>query len=157
MFSSNCSLTTLFLNKENENANTECHAMFIPFKSNLNSNQSSFIFLLFGSCSLARSSHPEVFCKKGVARNFTKFTGKHLRQSLFFNKVAGLGPKACIFIKKRPWYRYFHVKFEKFLRIPFLIEHLWWLLLFSIITSCLSKVKVFPITLAWLSTFAWKL
>ena len=22
--------------------------------------------------------------------NFTKFTGKHLRQSLFFNKVAGL-------------------------------------------------------------------
>ena len=27
---------------------------------------------------------------KGVLRNFTKFTGKHLRQSLFFNKVAGL-------------------------------------------------------------------
>ena len=32
-----------------------------------------------------RSSRPEVFCKKGVLRNFTKFTGKHLRQSLFFN------------------------------------------------------------------------
>ena len=30
---------------------------------------------------------------KGVLRNFTKFTGKHLRQSLFFNKVAGLRPK----------------------------------------------------------------
>ena len=28
--------------------------------------------------------------KKGVLRNFTKFTGKHLCQSLFFNKVAGL-------------------------------------------------------------------
>ena len=28
---------------------------------------------------------PEVFCKKGVLRNFTKFTGKHLCQSLFFN------------------------------------------------------------------------
>ena len=27
--------------------------------------------------------------KKGVLRNFGKFTGKHLRQSLFFNKVAG--------------------------------------------------------------------
>ena len=38
-----------------------------------------------------KSSRPEVFCKKGVLRNFTKFTGKHLRQSLFFNKVAGLG------------------------------------------------------------------
>ena len=29
-----------------------------------------------------------MFCKKGVLRNFTKFTGKQLWQSLFFNKVA---------------------------------------------------------------------
>ena len=36
------------------------------------------------------SSRPEVLCKKGVLRNFAKFTGKHLSQSLFFNKVAGL-------------------------------------------------------------------
>ena len=36
-----------------------------------------------------RSSRPEVFCKKGVLRNSAKFTGKHLCQSLFFNKVAG--------------------------------------------------------------------
>ena len=28
--------------------------------------------------------------KKGVLGNFTKFTGKHLCQSLAFNKVAGL-------------------------------------------------------------------
>ena len=28
--------------------------------------------------------------KKGVLRNFAKFTGKPLCQSLFFNKVAGL-------------------------------------------------------------------
>ena len=34
---------------------------------------------------------PEAFCKKGVLRNFVKFTGKHLSQSLFFNHVAGLG------------------------------------------------------------------
>ena len=33
-----------------------------------------------------RSSRPELFCKKGVLRNFAKFTGKHLCQSLFFNK-----------------------------------------------------------------------
>ena len=38
-----------------------------------------------------------------------------------------------------------------------MIEHLWWLLLFSIIPSCLSKVKVSPITRTWLSTFTWKL
>ena len=30
-----------------------------------------------------------MFCEKGVLRNFAKFTGKHLCQSLFFNKVAG--------------------------------------------------------------------
>ena len=60
---------------------------------------------------ITRSSRPEVFCKKGVLRNFTKFTGKHLCQSLFFNKVAGL--------------RRFPVNFVKFLRTPFFIEHLW--------------------------------
>ena len=42
--------------------------------------------------SLDRSSRLEVFWKKGVLRNFTKMTGKHLCQSLFFNKVAGLRP-----------------------------------------------------------------
>ena len=35
-----------------------------------------------------RGSRPEVFCKKGALRNFTKFTGKHLCQSLFFRLVA---------------------------------------------------------------------
>ena len=38
----------------------------------------------------SRSSRPEVFCKKGVRRNFVKFSGKHLCHSLFFNKVVGL-------------------------------------------------------------------
>ena len=37
-----------------------------------------------------RSSRQEVFCNKDVLKNLTKFTGKHLCQSLFFNKVAGL-------------------------------------------------------------------
>ena len=36
-----------------------------------------------------RRGHHEVFCKD-VIKNFAKFTGKHLCQSLFFNKVAGL-------------------------------------------------------------------
>ena len=49
-----------------------------------------------------RSSRPEVFYKKGVLRNFAKFTGKRLCQSLFF---------------------------AKFVRTAFLTEHLGWLLL----------------------------
>ena len=47
-----------------------------------------------------RSSHQRCSVEKGVLKNFTKFKAKHLRQSLFFNKVAGLRPKACNFIKK---------------------------------------------------------
>ena len=66
-----------------------------------------------------RSSRSEVYYKKSVLRNFAKFKWKHLRQRLFFNKVASL---------KRLWHRCFPVKFEKFLRTPFLTEHLWWLL-----------------------------
>ena len=35
-----------------------------------------------------RSSHQVVFCKKGVLKNFAKFTGKHLHKSCFFDKVS---------------------------------------------------------------------
>ena len=56
-----------------------------------------------------RSSGPEVFCKVVVLNNFTKFTGKHLCLSIFFNKLAG--------------------KFVKFLRTSISIKYLWSLLL----------------------------
>ena len=42
--------------------------------------------------------------KKGVIRNFTKFTRKHLCQSLFFNKVVGLSTAfvyTAVFAQKR--------------------------------------------------------
>ena len=39
-----------------------------------------------------RRSHRRCSVRKVVLRNFGKFTGKHLCQSLFFNKVAGLRP-----------------------------------------------------------------
>ena len=42
--------------------------------------------------SIARSNHRSCSIKKDVLKNFSKFTGKHLCQSLFFNKVAGLRP-----------------------------------------------------------------
>ena len=40
-----------------------------------------------------RSNHQRCSVRKGVLRNFTKFTGKHQCQSLFFNKVTGLRPE----------------------------------------------------------------
>ena len=75
----------------------------------------------------SRSSRLEAFCKEGVLTNFAKFTGKHLCQSLFFNKVAALRPATLL--KKRLWHRCFPVNFAKFLRTPFLTEHPGWLLL----------------------------
>ena len=81
----------------------------------------AFFFSNYGS------SCPEVFYKKDVLRNFAKFTGKHLCRTLFFTKVAGLRPTTLF--KKRLWHRCFPVDFAKFLRAPFLTEHLRWLLL----------------------------
>ena len=70
-------------------------------------------FLVFEAINKARyrSSHQKCSMKKGVLRNFTKFTGKHLCQSLFFNKVA--------LLKKGLWHRCFLVNFVKALRTPF--------------------------------------
>ena len=54
--------------------------------------------------------------RKGVLRNFAKFTGKHLCQSPLFNTVAG-----CLQIYlKKTLTRCFPVNFAKFLRIHFL-------------------------------------
>ena len=63
------------------------------------------------------STQPRCSMKKGVLRNFTKFTEKHLCQGLFFNKVAGL--RSPTLFKGRLWHRCFPVNFAKFLRTPF--------------------------------------
>ena len=45
-----------------------------------------------------RSSHQRCSERKGVLRNFAKFTEKHLCQSFFFNKVVGLRPVYTLFV-----------------------------------------------------------
>ena len=57
-----------------------------------------------------RSSRPEVFCKKVVLKNFGKFTGKRLCQSLYFDKVAG---QASNFIKIETLAQVFSCEFSK--------------------------------------------
>ena len=74
---------------------------------------------------LDRSSQQRCSMKKGVLRNFTKFTGKHLCQSLFFNKVAGLRPEACNFIKKETLAQVFSCEFCEISKNTFFTEHLW--------------------------------
>ena len=69
-----------------------------------------------------KNSHRRCSVKKGVLRNLTKFTGKHLCQSLFFNRVAGA---ACNFIKKRFLHRCFPVNFAKIFKNTYFTKHLW--------------------------------
>ena len=56
-----------------------------------------------------RSSHQRCSIKIGLLKNFLKFAGKHLCQSLF---------QVCNIIKIRLWHRSFPVNFAKFLRTP---------------------------------------
>ena len=70
----------------------------------------------------ARSSYRRCSGRKGVFRNFAKFTGKHLRQSLIFNKVAGL---TCNFIKKGTLAQVFSCEFCKISKNAFFTEYLW--------------------------------
>ena len=77
--------------------------------------------------------------RKDVLRNFAKFTGKHLFQSLYFNKVPGLRPATSL--KKRVWHRCFPVNFAKFLRTPFLQNTSGRLILVFILCFTVSKKK----------------
>ena len=91
-----------------------------------------------------RSSHPEVLCKKDVLKNFAKFKGKHLHQSLFFNKITDLRPAALL--KKGLRHRCFPLK------NTFFIETLRWLLLkvFLLFDIC-SAERPSPICLRGLA------
>ena len=64
------------------------------FKTELTDKYKEIIFenICRSYCNIDRSSRPEVFCKKGVLRNFAKITGKYQCQSLFYDKVAGPRP-----------------------------------------------------------------
>ena len=88
-----------------------------------------FVSLLFTEAVVRRCSVKKVFIK-----TFTKFTGKHLYQSFFLNKVVGL--RFGTLFKKRLWYRCFHVNYAKFLRTPIFIEHLRLLLFLMFRDSC---------------------
>ena len=64
---------------------------------------------------------PEVFCKKGILRNFAKFTGNHLCQSLYFNKIADLRPAT---LDSGTLAQVFSCEFCKIFKNNFFTEHL---------------------------------
>ena len=73
---------------------------------------------------LQRGHSSEAAAKKGVFKNFSKFSRKHLCQSLFFNKVAGLKPATLL---KRDMAQVFLYEFYKIFKSSFFIKHLRWL------------------------------
>ena len=77
----------------------------------------------------------EVFCKKGVYKNFGKFAGKHF---LVFEEIVGLRP--AILIKKIPTQMFFY-KFCEIFKYTFFIEHFWWLLLVVKLEELLLSIK----------------
>ena len=90
----------------------QCHTTGTINPQTYISKDREYLYILY------RSSHRRCSLKKGVLGNFTKFTGKHLYQSHFFNKVASLRPATLL--KKRLWHRCFPMNFAKFLKTPFL-------------------------------------
>ena len=90
----------------------------LPFKSSFHNKKEN---TSMSEAVVQRCSVKKVFLE------IEQFTEKHLCQSLIFNKVAG--PRPATLLNKRLWHRCFPVNFMKFLRAPFYIEHLWWLLL----------------------------
>ena len=74
-------------------------------------------------------THPPSYTEAVVQRCYVK--------KVFFNKVAGL--RLATLLKKRIWHWCFPVNFTKFLRTPFYIEHLWWLLLHIL---CLHFLRI---------------
>ena len=84
---------------------------------------------------------------KKVLKNFEKFTGKYLCQSLFFNKVAELRPATSL--KRRLWNRCFPVNFVKTLRILFFTEHRWWLFLSDFLQPLCYNNRHFEIGFLW--------
>ena len=73
----------------------------------------SIIFLSWQSPLKSKSSHPEVFCKKGVFRNFAKLTGNTCARVSFLIKLQQSAS----------------LNFTEFLRTPFFKEQLRRLLL----------------------------
>ena len=104
---------TLYVNKINT---TNKVSKFLNLRQITFIHWNEFDYLQFQI--IIRSSHQGCSMEKDVLRNFTKFTAKHLCQSLFLNKFAGLMPATLW--KKSLWYKCFPVNFVKFLRTSFL-------------------------------------
>ena len=105
------------INFTNKNVGIQCENLCkCIFLNHKGCNGVSLVLLL--------SSLPEVFYEKDVLRNFAKFTGKHLCQGIFLNKVADLRPATLLTLTQ-----VFSSESCEISKTLFLTEHFRWLLL----------------------------
>ena len=71
-----------------------------------------------------RSNHRRCCVRKGVVRNFAKFSGKFLCQIIFLIKLQVSGLRPATLLKKRLWHRCFPVNFVKNFINTFFTEHI---------------------------------
>ena len=106
-----------------------------------NTNFKKTIFLIKHRCPLNhrvkqsfRNSHHRCSERKGVLRNFTKFTVKHLCQSLFLNKVTGLIPVTLAQV--------FSCEFCEISKNTFFTEHFWTAASVFGVIECVPKIML---------------
>ena len=100
---------------------------------------------LMGKAISFRESPEAVARRSSIKKEFLEIlqnSQENTCASLFFNKVAGLGPQACNFINKETLAQVFPVNFAKFLRTPFFTEHLRWLLLKVMEEFCFTGILI---------------
>ena len=104
----------------NEKSKITCALVTVPF------DIKTYDLFPTSQHDIIRSSCPEIFFRKGVLINFAKFTGKHLRQSLFFNQV---DQRFATLLKKKTLAQVFSCNFYEISKNTFFTEHLRLLLL----------------------------
>ena len=72
-----------------------------------------------------------------------KTINSHTYSEKEFRRWRSSRPQACNLLKGRLWHRCFPVNFAKFLRTPFLIKHLRWLLLTLILINPFYATSLF--------------
>ena len=93
------------------------------------------LLLIFKFAEQLQKQPPKVFFEESLIRNFAKFEGKHLCESLFFNKVVGLSPATLL---KVTLAQVFSCEFYK---TPFLQNSSWRLFLQLVLRHLLTMVN----------------
>ena len=106
-----------------------CNIQLLTFKCRLlkNSTKISSIWFWNNAVKIKITPNGEIY-QIFHATYIETFRGRKFRR-LYYQRTEAVARRPANLLKKRLWHKCFPVNFEKFLRTPFFIEHLRWLLL----------------------------